>query len=192
MRRGSWSPHFCPGIPSFRDGHFRCARIPRCRLCALLSIAGIAGNTVNYSVGYLPGPKIAAGKKIRWVKQEYLDRTHRFYEKYGGKTIVIARFVPIIRTFAPFVAGVGTMTYGRFQFYNVIGCVAWILTFVVGGYYFGNIPIVKEKLHAGHRRHHYYFTHSHGRRGDPRPELQSLIPAGATGKCRISARAGQA
>jgi len=115
-------------------------------LSVLLSIAGIAGNTVNYWVGYLLGPKVAAGKKIRWVKQEYLDRTHRFYEKYGGKTIVIARFVPIIRTFAPFVAGVGTMTHGRFQFYNIIGCVAWILTFVIGGYYFGNMPIVKENF----------------------------------------------
>ncbi len=115
-------------------------------LSVLLSIAGIAGNTVNYWVGYLLGPKVSAGKKIRWVKQEYLDRTHRFYEKYGGKTIVIARFVPVIRTFAPFVAGVGTMTYGRFQLYNIIGCVAWILTFVFGGYFFGNIPIVKENF----------------------------------------------
>ena len=115
-------------------------------LSVLLSIAGIAGNTVNYGVGHLLGPKVTAGKKIKWVKQEYLDRTHRFYEKYGGKTIVIARFVPIIRTFAPFVAGVGTMTHGRFQFYNIIGCVAWILTFVIGGYYFGNMPIVKENF----------------------------------------------
>ena len=115
-------------------------------LSLLLCVAGIAGNTVNYWVGYQLGPKVAAKKKIRWVKQEYLDRTHAFYEKYGGKTLVIARFVPIIRTFAPFVAGVGSMTYARFQAYNIIGCVAWILTFVFGGYFFGNIPVVQKNF----------------------------------------------
>ena len=115
-------------------------------LSALLSIAGIAGNTVNYWVGYQLGPKVAARKKIRWVKQEYLDRTHRFYEKYGGKTIVIARFVPIIRTFAPFVAGIGEMAYPRFICYNVVGGISWIGLFIFGGYFFGNLPMIRNNF----------------------------------------------
>ncbi|NLI31042.1 MAG: hypothetical protein GX423_13335, partial [Nitrospiraceae bacterium] len=85
-------------------------------------------------------------ERVWFLKKEYLDRTHTFYEKHGGKTIVIARFMPIIRTFAPFVAGIGRMQYGRFTFYNIAGCVAWIVSFVLGGYYFGNIPAVKNNL----------------------------------------------
>ncbi len=109
----------------------------------LLSIAAVAGDTVNYWIGHLVGPKVFAQETSRFFKKEYLDRTHQFYEKYGGKTIIIARFVPIIRTFAPFVAGVGSMTYPRFIAYNVIGGVGWIMILVLAGYFFGNVPVVK-------------------------------------------------
>ena len=113
-------------------------------LFALLSVAAVAGDAVNYSVGRYLGPR--AQKGIRFVKQEYLDRTHAFYERHGGKTIVIARFMPIIRTFAPFVAGVGAMGYRRFAVFNISGGVAWIATFVFAGYFFGNIPAVEENF----------------------------------------------
>jgi membrane-associated protein len=99
----------------------------------------------NYHIGRFLGPKVFE-KNTRFLKKEYLERTHAFYEKHGGKTIVIARFLPIIRTFAPFVAGIGRMEYRRFVLYNLTGCVAWISSFVLGGYFFGNIPIVKENL----------------------------------------------
>ena len=115
-------------------------------LFLLLSIAAVAGDTVNYWIGYKVGPKVFHETEARFFKREYLDRTHQFYEKHGGKTIIIARFVPIIRTFAPFVAGIGRMTYWRFISYNVIGGIAWIAVFVFGGYYFGNIPIVKRNF----------------------------------------------
>lgn len=115
-------------------------------LFVLLSIAAIAGDTVNYWIGYHVGPRVFHEENVRFFKKEYLDRTHQFYEKHGGKTIIIARFVPIIRTFAPFVAGIGRMTYWRFISYNVIGGIAWIAIFVFGGYYFGNIPIVKRNF----------------------------------------------
>ncbi|HVN25608.1 MAG TPA: DedA family protein [Syntrophorhabdales bacterium] len=111
-----------------------------------LSIAAVAGDTVNYWIGHLVGPKVFTRKKSRFFKREYLDRTHRFYEKYGGKTIIIARFVPIIRTFAPFVAGIGSMTYARFIVYNVAGGVGWIAILVLAGYLFGNVPIVKRNF----------------------------------------------
>ena len=111
-------------------------------LIVLLSIAAIAGDTVNYAIGKFVGPKIFG----RFLKKEYLDRTHQFYEKHGGKTIIIARFIPIIRTFAPFVAGIGQMTYLRFITYNVVGGIAWIVFFILGGYYFGNLPFVKENF----------------------------------------------
>jgi len=117
-------------------------------LLLLLSIAAIAGDTVNYWIGYFTGPQIFYKKGSRLLNREYLDRTHRFYERHGGKTIIIARFVPIIRTFAPFVAGIGRMTYGRFLNYNIAGGVAWIFAFVAGGYFFGNIPFVKEHFTA--------------------------------------------
>jgi len=112
----------------------------------LLSIAAIAGDTVNYWIGYLVGPKVFSKEKSRLFNKEYLDRTHRFYQKYGGKTIIIARFIPIIRTFAPFVAGVGRMKYKRFIIYNILGGIGWIVTFVLGGYFFGNIPLVKNNF----------------------------------------------
>ena len=112
-------------------------------LVVLLSAAAIAGDTVNYWIGAYIGPRAFSGK-VRFMKKEYLDRTHAFYEKYGGKTIVIARFVPIIRTFAPFVAGVGAMNYTKFIVYNVVGGIAWVAIFVLGGYWFGNFEPVRE------------------------------------------------
>jgi membrane-associated protein len=111
-----------------------------------LSVAAVAGDTVNYWIGNLVGPKVFTQEKSRFLKKEYLDRTHQFYEKYGGKTIIIARFVPIIRTFAPFVAGIGAMTYPRFIAYNIVGGVGWILSLVLAGYFFGNVPIVKRNF----------------------------------------------
>ncbi len=115
-------------------------------LFLLLSVAAVAGDTVNYTVGNYLGPKIFHHEKVRFLNREYLDRTHRFYEKHGGKTIIIARFMPIIRTFAPFVAGIGSMTYMRFISYNVVGGLIWIATFIFGGYFFGNIPLVKRNF----------------------------------------------
>jgi membrane-associated protein len=115
-------------------------------LLLLLSIAAVAGDSVNYSIGYAVGPKVFSQRDTRFFKKEYLDRTHAFYERHGGKTIIIARFMPIIRTFAPFVAGIGSMTYPRFLAYNVIGGIAWIGLFVCGGYFFGNIPVVKQNF----------------------------------------------
>jgi membrane-associated protein len=115
-------------------------------LIALLSIAAIAGDTVNYFIGSYVGPKVFHYEKNRFFKKEYLQRTHEFYEKYGGKTIIFARFMPIIRTFAPFVAGIGKMTYARFLTYNVVGGILWIVSFVLMGYYFGNLPYVKKNF----------------------------------------------
>jgi membrane-associated protein len=111
----------------------------------LLIMAAIAGDTVNYWVGAYIGPR-AFGGNVRFLRQEYLDRTHAFYEKHGGKTIILARFVPIIRTFAPFVAGVGAMSYPKFITYNVVGAVLWVGLFVLGGYFFGNIRAVRENF----------------------------------------------
>ena len=111
-----------------------------------LSVAAIAGDTVNYSIGHYIGPRVFHDGKYRFLKKEYLDRTHQFYEKHGGKTIVIARFMPIIRTFAPFVAGIGAMTYPRFIAYNVIGGISWIGLFIFGGYFFGNLPLIKNNF----------------------------------------------
>jgi len=114
-------------------------------LFVLLSIAAILGDTVNYTIGHYFGMKLFDWK-LPFLKKEHLDRTHAFYEKYGGKTIIMARFVPIVRTFAPFVAGIGRMTYSYFLSYNVIGGLIWIALFVFGGYYIGNIPIIKDNF----------------------------------------------
>ena len=114
-------------------------------MCALLIVAAVLGDMVNYWAGHYFGAKIFK-PDARFLKTEYLDRTYDFYEKYGPKTIVIARFVPFIRTFAPFVAGMGRMNYSRFFFYNVIGAIAWVLVCVGAGYFFGNIPIVKKNF----------------------------------------------
>ncbi|HOC44016.1 MAG TPA: DedA family protein [Thermoanaerobaculales bacterium] len=111
----------------------------------LLAAAAILGDTANYWIGRKVGPRVFK-EDVRWLKKEYLERTHRFYEKHGGKTIVLARFIPIIRTFAPFVAGIGTMSYPRFLAYNVFGGCLWVVAFVLSGYFFGNLPVVKENF----------------------------------------------
>lgn len=111
-----------------------------------LSIAGILGDTLNYWIGKKIGPKVFSSKESRFFKREYLDKTHAFYLKYGAKTIVIARFIPIIRTFAPFVAGVGKMPYRTFIFYNIIGAVIWVGSFVYAGFYFGQLPFVQTNF----------------------------------------------
>jgi len=115
-------------------------------LFLLLSVAAVLGDAVNYAIGHFMGPKVFSREHGRFLKKEYLDRAHQFYEKYGGKTIIIARFVPIVRTFAPFVAGVGSMTYWRFASYNLIGGVLWIAVCLFAGYAFGNLPLVKDNF----------------------------------------------
>jgi membrane-associated protein len=115
-------------------------------LFIILSIAAVAGNTVNYWIGYFVGPTLQRKQKLRWVNMAYLEKAHRFFEQYGAKTIVFARFLPIIRTFAPFVAGIGSMQYGRFMTYNIIAGVAWVGVFVWGGYLFGNIRFIKDNF----------------------------------------------
>jgi len=113
-------------------------------LALLLITAAILGDTVNYWIGYYAGPKVFSRQKSFFFNPQHLQRTHEFYEKYGGKTIIIARFVPIIRTFAPFVAGIGQMSYKHFIFYNVVGAILWVVIFIYGGYLFGNLPAVKR------------------------------------------------
>ena len=119
-------------------------------LALTLLIAAVLGDSVNYSIGHFIGPKVLSHPREtrlgRWLKPEYMDRTHRFYEKYGGFTIIIGRFVPVVRTFAPFLAGVGQMRYRKFLAYNVIGGTAWVSLLLYTGYLFGNIPWVKNNL----------------------------------------------
>lgn len=115
-------------------------------LVILLIIAAILGDTVNYWIGHYLGPKVFSQTNSRWLNPQHLQRTHQFYEKHGGKTIIIARFLPIIRTFAPFVAGIGAMQYTQFLAYNIIGGIVWVASFVYMGYLFGNLPVVKENF----------------------------------------------
>jgi membrane-associated protein len=114
---------------------------------ALLIVAAVVGDTVNYWIGHFLGQKIVDNPKIKFINQEHIDKTEQFYKKYGGKTIILARFVPIIRTFAPFVAGVGTMDYPKFIIFNIIGGSLWVTAFTLLGYLFGNIPFIKENFH---------------------------------------------
>lgn len=115
-------------------------------LLFLLAGAAILGDSLNYTIGSFFGKKILANKKTRFFKREYFDKTVLFYEKHGGKAIVLARFIPVIRTFAPFVAGIAHMRYRRFLIYNVLGGIIWVWLFIIAGYLFGNIPIVKDNF----------------------------------------------
>ncbi|CFY08438.1 SNARE associated Golgi protein [Syntrophomonas zehnderi OL-4] len=113
---------------------------------SVIIAAAILGNMLNYQIGRFVGPRVFERENNRFFKQEHLLRTHAFFEKHGGKTIVLARFIPIIRTFAPFVAGIGQMEYGRFSMYNIIGSVSWVLACLAAGYLFGNIPVVEKNF----------------------------------------------
>ncbi len=115
-------------------------------IIAVLMLAAVLGDTCNYHLGKFFGPKVFSKDNVKFLKKEYLIRTHEFYEKHGGKTIIFARFIPIIRTFAPFVAGMGSMSYSKFISYNVIGGISWVALFAFGGFFFGNIPVVENNF----------------------------------------------
>jgi membrane-associated protein len=142
---------FLPFLPGdsllFAAGAF-CARgsLNVAVVFVLLTVAAILGDSVNYAMGTYLGPKLHAKGKLPFVKKKHLDKTQQFYEKYGAKTLVLARFVPIVRTFAPFVAGVGSMNYGKFMKYNVTGAVAWAAICVFAGYFFGNLEFVQKRF----------------------------------------------
>jgi len=116
------------------------------KIWPLLVLAAILGDNVNYAVGNYIGPKVFHYENSRIFKKEYLQKTHNFYEKYGGMTIILAKYVPIVRTFAPFVAGVGAMTYPKFLMFNVVGGFTWVTVIMLSGYYFGNIPVIKNNF----------------------------------------------
>lgn len=116
-------------------------------LLALLIVAAVTGNTLNYWIGEAIGQRVFT-HDYRWINKDALRRTHDFFERHGGKTIILARFVPVVRTFAPFVAGVSDMTLARFQLFNFTGAAAWVVSLVTGGYFFGNIPVVRDHLTA--------------------------------------------
>ncbi len=115
-------------------------------LVVLLIIAAILGDAVNYSVGHYLGPRVLKDRNSRWLNPKHLERAHAFYEHHGGKTIIIARFVPIVRTYAPFVAGAASMPYPRFALYNITGAIVWVVSLGYAGYFFGNIPLIKDNL----------------------------------------------
>ncbi len=115
-------------------------------LVLLLVVAAALGDAVNYAIGHYLGPRVFRSGESRWLNPKHLERAHAFYERHGGKTIIIARFVPIIRTYAPFVAGAASMTYGKFALYNFTGAILWVLSLGYAGYYFGNVPWVKDNL----------------------------------------------
>jgi len=115
-------------------------------LIILLSIAAVGGNMLNYTIGIFLSNKVLNKEAIPFIKQAYIERTHEFFEKYGAKTIIITRFVPIIRTFAPFMAGVGSMPYGKFTVYNIVGGTGWVLVGTLSGFFFGNLPFVRKNF----------------------------------------------
>lgn len=115
-------------------------------LSLLLFIAAVAGDNTNYWIGHFVGPKVFSKETSRLLNKKHLIQTHQFYERHGGKTTIMARFMPIIRTFAPFVAGIGRMAYGRFLTYDIVGGILWIGSFIYGGYFFGNIPMIKKNF----------------------------------------------
>lgn len=115
-------------------------------LLVVLTLAAVLGNTLNYQIGRYLGPRVFQWQDSRFFNRGALERTHAFYERHGGKTLVLSRFMPLVRTFAPFVAGIGTMHWGRFQLYNVAGALAWISSLSLAGYFFGNLPWVRQNL----------------------------------------------
>lgn len=140
---------FLPGDSLlFAAGALAGARVLDITSLFLIFVAGgVIGDTVNYWIGSWAKPKIFKKENIRFLNMKHLESTQKFYDRHGGKTIILARFMPIVRTFAPFVAGIGSMKYSSFIFYNVVGCLIWVSTFTISGYYFGNLPIVKERFH---------------------------------------------
>jgi membrane-associated protein len=116
-------------------------------MCVLVA-AALTGDNVNYWIGRWAGPKVFRAEESRWFSRRHLERTHAFYERFGGKAIIIARFVPIVRTYVPFVAGIGTMSYARFLAFSVVGALLWVVSLCLLGYWFGNIPMVKDNLGA--------------------------------------------
>ncbi|MCE2999860.1 MAG: DedA family protein [Betaproteobacteria bacterium] len=115
-------------------------------MVVLLIIVAILGDAVNYAFGRYVGPRVFSQQQSRWLNPKHLQRAHAFYERHGGKTIIIARFVPIVRTYAPFVAGAASMTYSKFAFYNVTGAILWVVSLGYAGYFFGNLPVIKDNL----------------------------------------------